>query len=357
MRILFILFILINYSMLQAQVNKNLVDTICKYMRDCPAETELSIAFTENGKQTFFGVKRTGDTISIVENNHSLFEIGSNSKVFTAILLAQLVNEKALSLADPVSKFYPFALKQAQKDSVEVNLMHLANHTSGVPRLPSNINSLNITNPYADYDTIELNTYLREKMKLLSKPGVKCSYSNLGYALLGDIVSRTAGMSYEQLIKSKICTPLGLNETTISLTEQQKNILVPGRDHKGKIVSNWNFKVFAAAGAIKSTSHDMIRFIEENINLKSGLKPALELCQVPTFKESDRMSVGLGWHIINKEKKRVYFHNGGTGGYTSAMLFNPDAKKGVVVLSNISALSKNMGIIDQLAFNLLKNGY
>ncbi|MEM8969349.1 MAG: serine hydrolase domain-containing protein, partial [Bacteroidota bacterium] len=111
---------------------------IFKNARQFPNNTELSIAFIHQGKTKFVGVKRMNDTIKIRENHQSIFEIGSISKVFTSSLLSSFILNKALSLEDPIQDHLELMLKTDDK----ITFKELANHTSGLPRLPSNLDLL-----------------------------------------------------------------------------------------------------------------------------------------------------------------------------------------------------------------------
>jgi CubicO group peptidase (beta-lactamase class C family) len=280
------------------------------------------------------------------ENADSVFEIGSISKVFTSILLAHAVLEKKVKLDDPVAVHLPYPLK----DDAPFTLRQLANHTSGLPRLPSNLLTPDTdqSNPYKDYGGEELREYLTDELTLESEPGSVFAYSNLGAGLLGYILAGIEGKSYRGLLQEKIFDKYEM-ENSSATKEDLSHLLVEGLDADGKVVSNWDFQALAGAGAILSNAKDMVRFVLAQFEED----PALALARQKTFEMRENLHMGLGWHIITTESGNVlYFHNGGTGGYRSAVAINLDKKTGVVILTNVSAFNAKSGHIDNLCFEL-----
>src|SRR5208283_4407870 len=114
----------------------------------------------------------------------TVFEIGSITKVFTALLLADMAQRGEVALTDPVSKYLPKGVKMPGRNGHAIMLQDLATHTSGLPRLPSNMKPKDFMNPYADY-TPELLYQFLSSYELPRDPGSKWEYSNLGAGLLG----------------------------------------------------------------------------------------------------------------------------------------------------------------------------
>jgi CubicO group peptidase (beta-lactamase class C family) len=287
-----------------------------------------SIAIREDGAAQYFAY---GDPKT---DRHSVFEIGSISKVFTGILLAEAVERKEAALEDPVRKLLPATgAPDPRPNEQEIRLVDLATHTSGLPRMPNNLRPRNLANPYADYDGDKLLAWIG-KNGLVRNPDSQYNYSNLGAGMLGFALAWRADLTYEQLLLERICGPLKLNETRIRLTPELAARLLPGHDAKGTPVANWDLDALAGAGAIRSTAADLMRFLEANLMPAGPLAPALLLAQKPQVKtERPAGAVALGWHI---KPNGVYWHNGGTGGYSSYASFDPKRGTAVVVLLNVA---------------------
>ncbi len=315
-----------------------------------PENTQLSIAIIARGKVHFVGIKRINDTIIPFENHRSVFEIGSISKVFTATLLATLAVNNKLQLENSLQDCLDFEINPIET----ITLKELSNHTAGLPRLPSNLNLLlaDPNNPYKDYDAEKLSTYLKEKISLNQSPGEKYDYSNLGAGLLGYLLGEISNSTYQRLLEELIFSQYEMSASSTD-RKQLESKLVKGLDYNGDETANWDLNILAGAGGILSTAEDLAKFAVAHFDDKHL---ALQLSCKPTFKESDNLQIGLGWHIIknHKEGHEFVWHNGGTGGYTSSMALDLKNKHGIVILSNVSAFNKNMGEIDKLCFDLLK---
>jgi CubicO group peptidase (beta-lactamase class C family) len=283
-----------------------------------------------------------GDSI----NERTVFEIGSATKAFTGILLAQMIERGDVRLNDPISLYIPQSAGVPASIGDSITLLQLVTHTSGLPRLPSNLNPATMANPYADYSVQDLYDFLKNV-----EPGPKkYEYSNVGMGLLGHLLARHADRGYEELLRERILLPLGLDDTGIALSDVQMRRLARG--HSGsRQVANWDFPTLAGAGALRSTAHDMLRFLAANIGLiETPLNPVLHASHMPRAEVGiQQMQIGLGWHIRTNTTTGTAFvwHNGGTGGYHSFMAFDPKGERGVVVLTNSD------GDVDDLGWHLL----
>lgn len=289
-----------------------------------------------------FGTKTIGGQ---PVNEHTIYEIGSISKTFTTILLAQMVIDGKLKLDDAAQNYLPAAVKMPTRDEKQITLGHLSDHTSGLPRMPSNFEPKNPANPYADYSVENMYAFLNS-YTLTRDIGSAFEYSNLAAGLLGHILSLKAGTSYEKLMVSKIASPLGMKATKITFDDKMKQNLAMGHSN-GVQVSNWDIPTLAGAGAIRSSLHDMLRYVATNIGLqKSELDAAMQLThQVRHDKASGSTRVGLGWIISKGAEGDVIWHNGGTGGYRTFAGFVKETGKGVVVLTNSDKGADDIGML------------
>jgi serine-type D-Ala-D-Ala carboxypeptidase/endopeptidase len=186
-----------------------------------------------------------------------IYEIGSVTKVFTTSLLADLIRQGELSLDDPVQRFLPPNVRMPSYGKAEITLEHLATHTSGLPRFPNNVKLTWSTrsDPFATYSVDQLYEFLSQH-RLSKKPPARVEYSNLGTGLLGHVLANIMGTDYERAVRERICMPLGMFDTVMTLSEEQEKRLVPGHTSNGKPAPRVELQALAGAGALRSTAHD-----------------------------------------------------------------------------------------------------
>lgn len=278
-----------------------------------------------------FGVIRRGGQQR--PDGRTIYEIGSITKAFTGTLLGDLVERGIVKLDAPVQDFVPPEVSVPSVDNQALTLLHLANHTSGLPRLADNMQEADQENPYANYSLDKMHAFLNGH-KLRRGPG-EYEYSNFGMGLLGEILAQRAGSSYESLVIDRICKPLGMDDTRITLSESQRDRLAPPYSRQGEVEHNWDFQAYEGAGALRSTVDDLLKFVSATlVDDESDFAKAIRLAWTKTYGAKGEIGVGLGWHIARDGETR--WHNGQTGGYSSAMFIFPKAKVGVVVLTNTS---------------------
>ncbi len=331
-----------------------------------PGEADLQSTLKQRGEQAGRGVgivvgilDETGTRIvtsgkvdgPVVGDGDTIFEIGSATKVFTGLLLADMVSRNEVKLDDPIAKYLPASVKVPSRNNRQITLLDLATHTSGLPRMPDNLVPKDPENPYADYTVEQMYAFLSD-YSLPRDIGAEYEYSNFGVGLLGHILALKAGTNYEALVRERICQPLGMTNTMITLPAALKRHLAVGHNESGAPVKNWDLPVLAGAGALRSTANDLLNFLAANFaRVPSKLAPAIRLAQQPRHAAGAGMEIGLGWHIANQHEARLVWHNGGTGGYHAFLGFNPATKRGIVVLAN-SAQS-----FDDIGFHLLEPKY
>lgn len=314
-----------------------------------PNHTQIAIAIIKEGKVSYFGINKESDTISTIDNKKSIFEIGSITKVFTSTLLSNFVKDKKIKLNDNINDYLNLTFNNGTKISFKT----LANHTSGLPPLPSNLDltKVNPQNPYKEYNKKELVEYLTKHLIISQKPKLKYEYSNLGVGLIGYTLSEIENISYDSLLQTKIFSKYNMLNSTAKLNKVNGE-LIKGQDASGSEVSNWEFSVLAGAGGILSTVEDLSKFAIAQFDCSNK---ELKLTRQKTFEINDNMSIGLGWHIIKSKSGSILnWHNGGTGGYSSSIAIDMKNKNGIIILSNVSAFNPKMGNIDKLCFELME---
>ena len=287
--------------------------------------------------ERFLAAGATAPGGSVAPDADTVFEIGSITKVFTSLVLADMVLRGEVKLDDPVAKFLPSTVKLPERDGKKIILLDLSNQVSGLPRMPDNFKPADMGDPYIDYSPALMYEFLA-KVQLPRGIGEKYEYSNLGVGLLGHALALRAGMSYEELVRRRVLEPLGMSDTAMTLSERLKARLAPGSGPNLSPVKNWGFDALAGAGALRSTARDMLKFLTAAAGLReTPLRAAFDLMQKterPTGVAD--LTIGMGWHIWRKYGTEIVWHNGGTGGYRTWAGFDPAKRSAVVVLCNTS---------------------
>jgi len=312
----------------------------------------IAVGLIDERGSTVVSYGRLSRTDEREPDGKTVFEIGSISKVFTSILLADSVQREQVGLDDPVQKFLPESVGVPGWDETAITLYHLATHTSGLPRMPDNFAPADPANPYADYTVEQMYEFL-SRAELSGKPGASAAYSNYGVGLLGHLLALQAGSDYETLVRKRIAGPLKMTDTVIRLTPELEGRLAQGHDATLQPVANWDIPTLAGAGALRSTVDDMLLFVAANLGLTES--PISDAMQDSHRRREEfggpEMHIGLGWILRQGHEHTIHWHNGGTGGYHSFAGFDKEHKKGVVVLSN------STNDIDDIGFHLLVPEY
>ena len=282
-------------------------------------------SFTTYGRVSAGGAEPTAET---------MFEIGSITKVFTALLLADMVERGEVALDDPVRKYLPESVIVPSRGERQISLADLATHTSGLPRTPGNMDVTNLDNPYARYGPPELYAFLAS-YTLPRDPGAQWEYSNLATGLLGHALSQRSGMSYEELLRRRVLDPLGMKSTTITLNSERHFRRATGHDENLSPVSWWDFDAMAGAGAIKSTAADMLVFAEAAMGRDTPLKAAFaRMTSVRRPHQNRSMQQALGWGVLRLMGTEILAHDGGTHGFQSQLMVDRTNKRAAIVWIN-----------------------
>jgi serine-type D-Ala-D-Ala carboxypeptidase/endopeptidase len=300
---------------------------------------------SRHGAGVAMGVLKDGKSAVLVfgaAQKDSIFEIGSITKTFTGLLFAQMISQSRVTLNEPVRALLPHDAVGNPAEP-EIALVDLVTQHSGLPRLPSNFSPANPGNPYADYTAAMLYQFLA-KHGLTRPADAPFLYSNLGFGLLGQLLANAAQTGYPQLIAEEVTRPLRLGDTVVALSTTQKTRLIPGHAEGGQVDEAWDFDALAGAGALHSTVADMLSYLsaqlhpnefpQSPLSTARTMSAALKLSQELRAEAGPGTRIAFGW--LYDEKRGEYWHNGGTGGYSSYVFFNPTHNYAGVVLLNIS---------------------
>jgi CubicO group peptidase (beta-lactamase class C family) len=241
------------------------------------------------------------------------------TKVFTPLVLMDMTHRGEVALTDPISKYLPASVKVPERNDRKITLADLSTQNSGLPRMPNNFHPKDEANPYADYSVQQLCDFL-SGYQLTHDIGSQYEYSNVAVGLLGHVLSLRAGTSYESLVRSRVCDPLGMANTRITLTPEMKAHLAVGHSAAAP-VANWDLPTLAGAGALRSTANDMLTFLAANLGyVKTPLAQAMaDEVSIRRPAGAPDMQIAYAWHIQTKDGSSIIWHNGGTGGYRTYM--------------------------------------
>ena len=293
----------------------------------------------------------------------TVFEIGPASSVYTTALLSLMVKDGDISLSDPVQKFLPASVQMPTFSGQPIRLEHLATHTSGLPRMPPNVISADPTNPLDGYSADLLYHFL-STCTLPNEVGTTFEYSEVGMGLLGHVLARQAGKSYDALIQKYISTPLKLAYTGSTPTVSMQPQMATGHDRTRRPVAAWSDTMLVGGHGVRSNIHDMMAFVSANMGIIYVMPESTEEDSVkfqaafedmirPRYAASSPgVETALGWRARKGNRDRyTHWISGRTGGFYAFVGFNKKARKGVIVLSNSSVP------IDDIGFHILTPGY
>ncbi len=371
---------------------ESIADSVAKiYLKDQPGS--MIIGINDNGKESIFYYGETEKGNKKKPDANTIYEIGNITETFTCILFADLTIKGIMHIDDPLQKYLPVDVPspvyqplickpvESFESPAYVNpeditmrvrltpyacspdstfkpqpilLCYLATHTSGMPDLPSNFYSRDKANPFVDYSTEDLYTFLRQFRP--EKPiGFEYRHSDLGIAILGNVITRKLNLDYQQILNKTLLDTVNMNDTRVILSPEQQRRLLSGYNEKGNRAKNYSYNFFVPSGALHSTASDMMKFLSLNISKKKNyfvnlLDYTHNTRIQPGGVFSKDLEIGLGWKINpgNEESERIVWQSGLTGGFSSYIGFDEISHAGVIILSSVSKST------DQIGENILR---
>ena len=314
------------------------LDLIFNKTKYFPNKSEFSIAIVSKGKTEYFGIIKENDSIKSIENKDKMFDISSIKHLFTASVLASLVNDNKLNLSDEINPNYPFVFNQ----NIKLNFKELANHTSGLPNLSSSIKS--------EDHFISLEDYLKNQISIKNQSSKYYTFSNLGSALLAHSLGLAEHSTFQELLQNRILTRYNMVNTKF-LNENFSNNVINDSFQNNVVINNLSSENIFPSESILSNVLDLEKFAKANLDSSNA---ELALLQQPTFDVNSNLSVGLGW-LISKDKKYTIYHtDGGQQLNSSAVALNLKNQTAIIILSNVPASDERSSNIEDLALELSK---
>ena len=304
-----------------------------------PLLRRLDLAAADGGAGIVIGVSEHGVRRVMTygaARPDSLFEIGSITKTFTGLLLAQMAAQGKLDLRDPVRDLLPPG-SAGKSNGFEITLLDLATHHSGLPPMPDNPGPGNVREKFTNYRASDLYDFI--KRHGLAKPtNTQFLYSNLGFTVLGAALTNRARTSYPELLEREIAGPLGMKDTVVSLSPEQRGRFMQGYDAQRRQTPAWDLDAFASAGGIRSTAGDMLTYLEAQLHPeRAPFRAALAESQQIRAPVAGSARIALAW--IYDPETSAYTHGGATGGFTSYTCFDPRRDFAAVVFLNAAPVT------------------
>jgi serine-type D-Ala-D-Ala carboxypeptidase/endopeptidase len=369
------------------KITDKLKETIQSLVNNNKTNAAIVVGLVDPNGTQFYGYGNMSNANPITVDKDTIFAIGSITKVFTTILLADMVNSGLVNLDDPIEKYFPPSVKAPTYNGQKIILENLATHTSGLPEFPGShcVSNFNGTD---DEDSLQARLFFIECDKnytfdqlyqdlsnttLTSEPGSKFEYSTFGISLLGHILALKSGISYDRLLEERILNVLGMNSTSIVLSDAQKSRLAIGHLN-GQELPFWNTsRPIAPAGGLHSSVADMLKFASANLGLiDTKINTAMKESHIiihdsrlgKAFSNNYTAYVSLGWIIATDFGIQIVEHNGETvDGYNSFIALNTSKERGIVIIASASSIDIDIANIvfgprddlSRLIWNLLTN--
>jgi len=309
--------------------------------------TGLTVAAALVGEATATAIVAADPTHAAKIDEHTVFEIGSVAKTMASALFADLVLKGEASLDDPLAKYLPAGTKVPAFEGKGITLAHVLSHRSGLPSLPGRLRPADPANPYASLTPAELLGSL-EDVQLDAAPGTRYRYSNFAMMLLSGGLARRSGLDYGALLARDLFRPLGMEDARILRTGKGE---AQGHASNGRPGPAWDFPVdMAGVGGVRASLADMVRYVEGELGLRpSAITPALQRTQV--IIDASVPPMAMNWMTVTVAGRRILYHEGATGGFSSLVALDPDRRQGVVLLADTSL--SNVGGLVPMGLSLL----
>lgn len=307
----------------------------------------IFVGVINNGEKFYYNAGYANTDTKMPFDSATVFEIGSITKTFTAYVLMNVLKDKEIADTSSINKYLPDSV-QSNKVFEKISFLNLMNHTSGLPRLPENLDlATNAMAPYNDYTSQMLFAYLK---KCNPNPDGKSNYSNLGMGLAGVLAERISGKTYASLLDEYIFLPFKLVTADKAIAKTENKSQGYFGDEKSEY---WNMNVLAPAGGLKCTTKEMLTYLQYMADPPDKrAKEIIEKMLQPTVSLNPKVNVCRAWHTLEeKDKPVIYWHNGGTYGFSTFGAFIKGRQKAVIVVVNKFNENK---ISDVLGITIMK---
>ena len=301
------------------------------------------VAVSDGSEREFHAFPPTRDN-GRDPDRHTVFPVGSLTKPFTAALMVEMIISEEMSLDTPLGEAVNGTLELSPGLAEETGLIHLATHTAGLPAEPSDLGRNAGRGRFENYTREQLLDYSTE-LEPHPSPGEDYNYSNLGFALLGEILAAPHEASFDALLRERITGPMGLDDTVVDLEPEHRDRRITGHDFDRNPLPHRENTAFGAAVGLHSTAADLIRWLESHLAPDNGLPEAAlgETIRPRIPAEDGGRGLGLGWHLSRDNGREIVWHSGRTEGHAGFAGFEDDDERAVVILTNTGNSVEELG--------------
>lgn len=310
----------------------------------------ISVGFINDTEEYYTSYGKLNAESQAKIDKNSLFEIASITKILTSNLIAQAVIERKIKLDDYIDGFLPkeYVLNENLKNKIRIS--DLASHQSGLPDIDfPKLIELNPQQPVSSVTQNTLTSLINNCNEL--KDYGKYRYSTIGYTLLGQILEKIYGKSYDVIIREKMTDPLKM-KMTLTKDFNVKN-RTTAHNPEGGIQEFFNWNVTAPAGLVKSNAVDMIRFLKAVLNDKTRIGQASAM-EEKIFYKDEKREMGLGLNISTDDQNTLYLKSGDSMGQSSIICYNKAKKWGIIILLDQRNSKMRQDLLNKIYDNVLK---
>lgn len=313
-------------------------------------EVGISVGFINNKEEYYTAYGNLNAESQVKINKNSIFEIASITKILTSNLIAQAVLEHKLKLDDYIDGFLPkeYVLQQNLRNKIKIS--DLASHQSGLPDIDfAKLIEIDPQQPVSNVTQGTLTSIINNYSEL--KDYGKYRYSTIGYTLLGQILEKVYGKSYDEIIRAKMIKSLHMNDT-LTKDFNVKNITT-AHNPNGGIQEFFKWNITAPAGLVKSNASDMVTFLKAVLNKETTIGKAAIITEKMVYKDEKR-EMGLGLNIVTDDKNTIYMKSGDSMGQSSIICYNRNKKWGIIILLDQRNSKMRQDLLNKIYDTVLK---
>ncbi|MDH6253341.1 CubicO group peptidase (beta-lactamase class C family) [Chryseobacterium sp. H1D6B] len=310
----------------------------------------ISVGFIKNNEEYYTAYGNLNAESPIEINKNSIFEIASITKILTSNLITQAVMDRKIKLDDYIDNFLPKEYVLQKNLRYKIKISDLASHQSGLPDIDfKSLIELNPQQPVSSVTEKTLAAIINDCTEL--KDYGKYRYSTVGYTLLGQILEKAYGKSYDEIIRERILDPLQMTNT-LTKDFNVKNRTV-GHNPEGGIQEFFKWNITASAGLIKSNASDMVTYLKAVLNPETAIAKA-SLITEKIFYKDEKREMGLGLGISTDDKNTIYLKSGDSMGQSSIICYNRAKNWGIIILLNQRNSKMRQDLLNQIYDTVLK---
>ena len=326
------------------------IDSIVKNSFQKNSTVGISVGFIKNNKEYYTAFGKLNKESQIDINKNSIFEIASITKILTSNLIAQAVIENKIKLDDFIDNYIPAAYVLNKNLKNKIKISDLASHQSGLPDIDfGKLIEINPQQPVSSVTDKTLTTIINDCNELIDYG--KYRYSTIGYTLLGQILEKVYGESYDEIIRKKIFKPLKMTNTlTKNFNVKNKTT---GYNSDGGIQEFFEWNITASAGLVKSNAFDMIKYLKAILAKRNTISQAAILTEQIFYKDEKR-KMGLGLLINTDDKNTFFTKSGDSMGQCSIICYNRVENWGIIILLNQRNSKMRQDLLNEIYEAILK---